>query len=885
MLLATRLKKALLLCIYFLLGLQFSASKLQANNLTDSNICVEAIDGYVDEFCDRLIVNTIPEACPELELYIAERSLPNTLGILKVIAYGGTPPYKYTSSFGKDLGYGSFNVGCYGGYGHITMTDANACSITLTDVFESLEPTAYIDYKVQGNFLEFSITNKRFMDDDYSELRTNIPGGFIDNTLKTVIPPPGTYYVAFDASNDCFDKFVFKKNIEIGSLETCETLELELSTFWEDFYDYENHRQLRATVTGGTPPYSYTFDGVNLSEDGTIGIGCYGDTVEVVVTDAMKCSVTDSIIYEDDFIKNSDITFTIYEDYIQFHFEDIEQYIAYIVTTLPGKLDEHWRIPRPAEGEYTIRILQKHDCARGQPSKTFFVEAAEDCENEIDMDVVLGTQAQINNFVNYYACSGCTTINGSLHISGEDIWDLRGLSFLTGVRKNIRINNCPKLRRLEGLNYLSNIEQSLILNNLPQLENLDGLNGAAIKKIGANLVIRKNNNLVDISALKGIDSIGRHLLIRSNFRLTQIEGLQNIKYIGGVFELEDLSYFLDCTPICELITEGHIGRTIRMSGTPPECKNPNQVLKSCADYPPDCDYYADFTYTINGLSVQFSAVESPDSSARYLWNLGYGEYKYADSPEFTFTFSRPGSYAVNLKVLGSCKAGITQTITVSAPTTICKANQDNNEDSVVDNLDAVFCDCIQEDGPTAKFDFNIVDNEIHLLNTSTDFSGSSKWISPFKVNNNLIKVPSSISFNVCLEIENNCFKKDTYCQTISLGSGCENTEEQFVENRNIDFKLATQPVNKRTLIQGNIYPNPAINQLKIVFDLPQASKVNLQLFSFSGQQSELYLNQVPYENGEHQLEISLANLPAGMYLMHLQTNSGIWKEKLVKLNE
>ncbi len=175
-------------------------------------------------------------------------------------------------------------------------------------------------------------------------------------------------------------------------------------------------------------------------------------------------------------------------------------------------------------------------------------------------DVVLATQAQVDNFVaNHPTCqnlSGNLTIGGASQGSLSDITDISGLQ-LTSIGGSLRIQHNPMLASLDGLDMLTSVTAGLVIFNNDLLTDLTGLD--ALTFIGKNLTITSNDALTSLTGLnaltnvvsinisfnpmlasltglEGITSIPGFLNIESN-GITSMAGLDNLEFIGSDFDI------------------------------------------------------------------------------------------------------------------------------------------------------------------------------------------------------------------------------------------------------------------------------------------------------------------------------------------------------------
>lgn len=75
------------------------------------------------------------------------------------------------------------------------------------------------------------------------------------------------------------------------------------------------------------------------------------------------------------------------------------------------------------------------------------------------------------------------------------------------------------------------------------------------------------------------------------------------------------------------------------------------------------------------------------------------------------------------------------------------------------------------------------------------------------------------------------------------------------------------------------YPNPFNPTTKIVYELPQASKVRLSVFSLLGQEVAVLVNEFKAA-GKHSVNFNAANMTSGMYIYRLETPDYISVKKM-----
>lgn len=126
-------------------------------------------------------------------------------------------------------------------------------------------------------------------------------------------------------------------------------------------------------------------------------------------------------------------------------------------------------------------------------------------------DVNLSNQAQVNAFL--ATNPNCTTINGTLTITGTNITSLEPLHNLTTITGGLTIYNNPQLTTLSGLQNL--------------------------RTVGGYFAISNNNTLTNITNLSQLTSTGNFVILSCPL-LTSLNGLQSLSTIGGLFGIENL---------------------------------------------------------------------------------------------------------------------------------------------------------------------------------------------------------------------------------------------------------------------------------------------------------------------------------------------------------
>ncbi len=198
-------------------------------------------------------------------------------------------------------------------------------------------------------------------------------------------------------------------------------------------------------------------------------------------------------------------------------------------------------------------------------------------------NLLLDTQAEVNAYVSAYSAS-CTVHDDNLTISGNNITDISGLSFLTEITGELRISNMDNISSLTGLENITTVGGLLQIHNSDQLTNLTGLTGAALM-VGNGLYISNNNLLENIDALAGMTSITGTLQIYSNPALLNLDGLTDLASVSSTMAIYSNASLTDCSGICPIINSGGVASSVSISNNPSECSSPVEVQLLCQTNP------------------------------------------------------------------------------------------------------------------------------------------------------------------------------------------------------------------------------------------------------------------------------------------------------------
>ncbi|MHC5113409.1 MAG: DUF7467 domain-containing protein [Planctomycetota bacterium] len=191
---------------------------------------------------------------------------------------GGTPPltYAWTGPGGFTADTECITVGVAGAY-ELTVTDANECAATASATLTVTEITASVDDATICEGAEHEFCPMVVGGTPPLTYAWAGPGGFMADTECITVGVAGDYTLAVTDANGCV----------AGSTATLTVIEIEASVNDAQICDGDAAAELCATVTGGTPPYTYLWSTMETTE--CIAVDQAGEYC-VTVTDASGCT-------------------------------------------------------------------------------------------------------------------------------------------------------------------------------------------------------------------------------------------------------------------------------------------------------------------------------------------------------------------------------------------------------------------------------------------------------------------------------------------------------------------------------------------------------------------------------------------------------------------
>ena len=162
-------------------------------------------------------------------------------------------------------------------------------------------------------------------------------------------------------------------------------------------------------------------------------------------------------------------------------------------------------------------------------------------------NVVLNSMDELNQFYENYP--SCTLLEGSMTVTGEDVWSLLPLASLDTIMGNLELTGIGFLNNFSGLSNLKYVHGDFKIQNNAFLSNVTGLQG--IHEIGAQLIISNNPTLTSLNGLNNLDETGG-LKLLSLPSLSQVNALAQLDSIHGDFQIIAASALANITGLVGL---------------------------------------------------------------------------------------------------------------------------------------------------------------------------------------------------------------------------------------------------------------------------------------------------------------------------------------------
>ena len=155
--------------------------------------------------------------------------------------------------------------------------------------------------------------------------------------------------------------------------------------------------------------------------------------------------------------------------------------------------------------------------------------------------IIFSNQEQIDSFpINF---PGCIQILGEVKIMegmNEGINNLKGLSQITSIDRNLLVWNNPSLKSINGLEKLQFIGGNFSIFTNASLASLNGLEN--LDSIKGYLGILKNESLTSLNGIDHLTFLGSSLIIVNNDSLKDLRGLENLNKVDGYLSVKENDY-------------------------------------------------------------------------------------------------------------------------------------------------------------------------------------------------------------------------------------------------------------------------------------------------------------------------------------------------------
>ncbi|MEM6395877.1 MAG: PKD domain-containing protein [Bacteroidota bacterium] len=250
------------------------------------------------------------------------------------------------------------------------------------------------------------------------------------------------------------------------------------------------------------------------------------------------------------------------------------------------------------------------------------------------------------------------------------------------------------------------------------------------------------------------------------------------------------------------------------------------------------------------VDVTLGAVEA--------WSWDFGDGGTSDQQHPIYEYAEPGEYTVTLTATGNgCQSVVSITLQVG-------------DDIFYGDFDcrAWFLPIITSDSTVFFFNLSSADAETFAWSLG-DGTGSSDY-------EIFHTYPGPGTYTVSLTIESNEGCQNTFSATITLGEEVQN----FVSQPSFRILNSTSEVDRAEAVKLLVAPNPTAGDVQIQWQSLSSGQVDYQLVDAQGR---LTLNgRTEAIAGINQLTLSLADQPAGMYMIRLRTAEGIAVQRLIK---
>ncbi|MDO5656570.1 MAG: MopE-related protein, partial [Flavobacteriaceae bacterium] len=225
-------------------------------------------------------------------------------------------------------------------------------------------------------------------------------------------------------------------------------------------------------------------------------------------------------------------------------------------------------------------------------------------------NIVLGSQAEVNNFNAIYGAACGNALTGNLTIQGADITDLSPLSSIESIAGGLVILSTG-LTDLNGLQNLISVN-SLQISSNNALTSFSGLNN--LTTINGNVTIgySGNNVLTSLDGLESLTTVTGSFLIFGNALLEDISAIANISNGPNSFQLSHNPMLSNCSieSVCNLLDV--YAPNVQVGSNATGCNTTQEIIDACNAEP--CDDVTNITAnTVTYHSAGLSWTNNPNA--------------------------------------------------------------------------------------------------------------------------------------------------------------------------------------------------------------------------------------------------------------------------------
>lgn len=161
----------------------------------------------------------------------------------------------------------------------------------------------------------------------------------------------------------------------------------------------------------------------------------------------------------------------------------------------------------------------------------------------------------------------------------------------------------------------------------------------------------------------------------------------------------------------------------------------------------------------------------------------------------------------------------------------------------------------------------------------------------FQKNNNSFTVLSGSNVSLIAGSEiiiNSEFIAQEGCTFIAINAPCEGnniskkltTSGDYTETIDIEEEIKTELITNNSLLDVELFPNPFKNYLLLNYSIEKRNNITITIYNISG--NIVYRKNIPDFYGTQYENINTTNLPAGLYVLTVQTSDSLFSSKIIK---